>query len=870
MREIILLHTLKSDPSLLVRQFWSLLFGVTTMAVLVAGLALWSTANPFLRNQQNEAIQKSAEDSARNVEIILHQHRQILAFVASQKDIISVSMGYVENADILKLLLTDAEVPENLVWLGLYDAFGTSLAEQKITNAGKSRFSNEDINSLIAPIIDPNGEILQSVLLQQDGPSFYLLIATPVRNNGFTEGVVVGKVDLLIDDIFPPSPIIRSATVMDANLAPTSMDDMDEMHSAVASSNLIVSIVPDREHVALAGRQLLFKTIGAISLVMFTACGALAILGRRHIIAPHLKLQEQKRELNELASVARLASDSIIITDLEEKIVWTNPAFEKLSGYTLCEVVGRRPCDFLQGARKTSPSLDARFGSVGDGVPIKTIIENIHKSGHRYWISLTITPLTDEDGAAYGFMSFASDITDAKHQREELIRSKDETEFQAMHDSLTGLPNRRALDAALKGRCAFNAEVGTMVRIDLDHFKNVNDNMGHAAGDFVLCQVADILSRCIRNNRIDRPADLAVRLGGDEFVILLGFGASVETAGELSTRLLSEIRHPMSFEGKSIKIGASFGIASSDDCVTAAEDVLAGADAALYEAKENGRNRVSIYTKALHRTVQDRREMALELRVAIERREFEPYFQPQFDAKTDAICGVEVLARWPSKRLGMLTPDSFIPVAEQLSLMPEIDKILFEKAIEQIMRLHKTGIFIPQISFNVTAERLTSGELISTIERLGENRPAIAIEILESVLVEEESDIFHFQVDRLREAGVAIEIDDFGSGHTSIVGIMKLNPDVMKVDQRLILPIVESEQARGLLQQIIGMGKVMGLKVTAEGVETDAHIAIVKSMGCDVLQGYGLAYPMPIDLLEEFVRSREHADGHLISGAKAG
>jgi EAL domain-containing protein (putative c-di-GMP-specific phosphodiesterase class I) len=241
--------------------------------------------------------------------------------------------------------------------------------------------------------------------------------------------------------------------------------------------------------------------------------------------------------------------------------------------------------------------------------------------------------------------------------------------------------------------------------------------------------------------------------------------------------------------------------------------------------------------------------------VAIADREFDPYFQPQFNAHTGKISGVEVLARWPSKQLGLVTPDSFLPIARQLYMMGELDQLMFDKASDQIMTLHQKGIRIPKISFNVTAERVIGGGALKSIRSLGENRPQISIEVLESVIVEDQLDVFWIEIEKLRKLGVGIEIDDFGSGHTSLVGALELRPDVLKIDRRLITPITTSKQAKKMLEQIVGMAKIIGLKITAEGVETIEHAKIATDCGCDILQGFGLALPMPIAELETFLQN---------------
>ncbi len=458
----------------------------------------------------------------------------------------------------------------------------------------------------------------------------------------------------------------------------------------------------------------------------------------------------------------------------------------------------------------------------------------------------------------YGFVAISSNITHARRQREAIIAAKHAIEHQALHDPLTGLPNRRALDAALKLRGEGQGALATLVRIDLDHFKSVNDTMGHEAGDFTLSEVARILKE------ETKVGDLAVRVGGDEFVLLLGPGETSANGAALAARMLARIRAPKSFENKVVRVGASFGIASNEDGLLDFDELLIGADAALYEAKELGRNRVRLYTPELHTVVQTRRCLARELRRAVAQQEFEPFFQPQFDARTLEITGVETLARWRSPEFGLVLPERFLPIARQLSVLEEIDDVIFRKSIEQIEGLILEGLKIPKLSVNVTAERVHDPLVFEAVMAHRHLVPEIAFEILESVLVEEQTDQFRFGLDRLRDAGIRIEVDDFGSGHASIVGLMHLRPDAMKIDQRLVEPITVDPLACGILKSIVNMAGMMNLNVIAEGVETMEHAEILREIGVDSLQGYAFAKPMDIADLRKFMRQqKEQSDGRL-------
>ena len=294
--------------------------------------------------------------------------------------------------------------------------------------------------------------------------------------------------------------------------------------------------------------------------------------------------------------------------------------------------------------------------------------------------------------------------------------------------------------------------------------------------------------------------------------------------------------------------------ASALDGVVDNEGILVGADAALYISKEKGRNTTTLYTPEVHRHVRTKRRSSAEIERAIEKREFEPYFQPQVDAQTRSFAGLEALARWNHPEQGVLLPGAFLPLAEQLSLVPEIDDIVYTKGLVAVQELNEDGFAVPKVSFNVGARQLEN-PLLRTINQgydLGETR--VAFEVLESVLVEEQSHVFASQIAQLRELGFGVEVDDFGSGHASIVGLMQLRPDVMKLDQRLVTPLDKDKNAATTLRALIEIGKTHGIKVTAEGVESEEHARLLTEFGVDTLQGFCFSKPLPVAQLRVFLR----------------
>jgi diguanylate cyclase (GGDEF)-like protein/PAS domain S-box-containing protein len=804
---------------------------------------------PFLVKHQEEALATQARKEARNLQSVIERHRLLLSYVGNSPEIVSLVMGYVSSTDSIQDQFRSMLRPDALSWISLHDVVGDEIVNFTLRPEDRNAVSDSDVEKLLLAVVDEKPDGRLGVIYQSEQGISRVVLVVPVLSNGFVEGALVGGFRLNQNEIFRQNEIAREHRIV-----PVREDGSVEFApngSKVATldnANLAVVLIPDTAATSQAAQAVLTNVAGAVGLVLTAAFALFAALGRRALIEPHKKLERQKQSMSELAAIAERANDSIMVCDLNARIVWTNPAFERLTGYSSVDIIGKSPFKLLHGPDTDRKTAAAIIEAAKARVPIKTEILNYTIHGHPHWVSITVSPLRDEKGEFFRFATIANDVTEARRQRDAIISAKKEIEHQALHDPLTGLPNRRALDAAIQERTGHGA---TLIRIDLDHFKYINDTLGHEAGDFALCEVARIL------REETSEADLPVRVGGDEFVIFMGQGKGIDDAEALAEQILVRIREPKIQGSKTIRFGASFGVASTQDDLLTLDQLIVGADAALYEAKDMGRNRVRRYSKDLHHQVLDRRSLAREIRLAIAREEFVPYFQPQFCARTRAIVGVETLVRWASPTLGLVMPDKFLPVARQLSAIEDIDGIIFEKALRDIDFLNRQGFDIPKVSFNVTAERVSNPDLFTAVLKHQVGRPKIAFEILESVLIEDQSELFRFSLDRLREMGVSIEVDDFGSGHASILGLMHLMPDVMKIDKELVLPITESDTALGLMRQVVGMADLMGLKITAEGVETLEHADILADLGCDTLQGYAFTKPLSTDDLATFLRTYE-------------
>ncbi|MEL7459706.1 MAG: EAL domain-containing protein [Pseudomonadota bacterium] len=426
-----------------------------------------------------------------------------------------------------------------------------------------------------------------------------------------------------------------------------------------------------------------------------------------------------------------------------------------------------------------------------------------------------------------------------------------ENEWQALHDGLTGLPNRRYFDRTFHERLTVAKSGGVadalLVRIDLDHFKHVNDILGHEAGDHVLKRVADVLKSSFR--AVDFPA----RIGGDEFSVLMAPGTSEADALNIVERARLTLAEPMYYNDRPCRFGSSFGLAATDDLADVGDELHLYADAALYRAKTRGRNRVETYTPSLHKELTINRRIAEQLHIALEEDQFEPYFQPQFYTKTGALAGTEVLLRWNHPTDGVLAPGDFMAVADQIKVVGDIDRVVMEKCRDAIERFREKGIILPKVGLNVSASRMHDPNVIDLARSIASPDTRIAFELLESILVEEESDVFRFHLDQIRDAGIEIEIDDFGSGHASILSVMESQASALKIDQRLIKPLSHDERARSLVRAIIEIADTLDISTVAEGVETKEHVEILQTLGCDVLQGYLFSRPLNEEAFARFV-----------------
>ena len=454
-------------------------------------------------------------------------------------------------------------------------------------------------------------------------------------------------------------------------------------------------------------------------------------------------------------------------------------------------------------------------------------------------------------------VALTEDLTRSKALTEarnvELESARASIEHNALHDFLTKLPNRMYLERELEARaqrCAATGKGVVVLHLDLDRFKQINDTLGHSAGDAMLTHTAEAIRACLRKD------DFVARTGGDEFVVVCDADMEMDGFKDLAHRLIEAVRKPTAFDGHECRFGMSIGIAGAVGAEVDRQRLLVNADIALYRAKSLGRNRAEFFTETLQAEIVRDKQTADSIMAGLERGEFIPFFQPQFDARTFELAGVEALARWRHPTRGLVPPSEFIGIAEELNVVAAIDRAILEGGLAAFRRWQGLKLAIPRFSVNVSLRRLRDENLLPTLRKLDIQPGTLSFELVESIYLDENDDAFSQTIDEIKALGIDIEIDDFGTGYASIVSLTKLKPRRLKIDRQLVIPIVRSEGQRRLVQSIVDIGKSLDIEIVAEGVETMEHARLLRDLGCDLLQGYAFAKPMAAEALERFVTAR--------------
>jgi diguanylate cyclase (GGDEF)-like protein/PAS domain S-box-containing protein len=472
----------------------------------------------------------------------------------------------------------------------------------------------------------------------------------------------------------------------------------------------------------------------------------------------------------------------------------------------------------------------------------------LHRDGHAVWISITVSALLDAAGDRR-YITVVEDISRRKGAEEKLLRL-------ANHDALTGLPNRLLLEDRLGHAIAHAHRTGTLVAVmfvDLDRFKNVNDSLGHDAGDEVIVEIGRRIARNLRET------DTAARQGGDEFVVVLGDLAHQDDACTVARKILDTLCQPMLLRGQEIFPTGSIGIGLYPRDGTDAQSLLKNADTAMYRAKNDGGNTYQFYADGMGMHALDSLRLEGALRRALERDEFLLYYQPQVDIATGAIVGVEALLRWKPRIGPMVPPGDFIPIAEQTGLIVPIGDWVLATACAQQKAWREAGLPPLVVSVNLSARQFQHQDLVELVARLvrdtGCDPSCLALEITETAVMEKpQAAVAIFR--QLKEMGVQLAIDDFGTGYSSLAYLKRFPIDSQKLDRSFVNDITRDADDAAIVHSLIALAHSMKLKVVAEGVEDARQLQFLREHGCDQMQGYYVSRPVPAVEIEALLRQQ--------------
>jgi diguanylate cyclase (GGDEF)-like protein/PAS domain S-box-containing protein len=554
---------------------------------------------------------------------------------------------------------------------------------------------------------------------------------------------------------------------------------------------------------------------------------------------------------------------NIIVTDLEGRITSVNPAAERMLLYREEELRGRSlmmlhdPCEVDTRAEELSLELETVVPPTFEVLRLKANLRirdekewtYIRKNGSRVPVQLTMSAVEDESGVVTGFMGMSYDLTERKD-------ADDYIYHLAHHDTLTGLPGRSLLRDRLevaieRGRRFQN--VFAVLMIDLDHFKRVNDSLGHQAGDIVLCEVAERLKRLLR--RVDTIA----RFGGDEFIVLISELHSRDYAEHVARKISKALAMPIRVFGHELTVTASIGVSLFPDSVSP-DELIKHADIAMYRSKTLGRNDIVAFTPDLGEELMQRLAMESALRVALERDEFFLVYQPQVSLDNYSLTGMEALIRWNNPELGLVMPSDFIPIAEETGLIVAIGAWAVRTACRQIAELERELGQKLMIAVNVSPRQVHQQDFQATIESAlaesGLDPYSLEIEITEHLLMrdsEESLGIF----EQIQALGVTTAIDDFGTGFSNMSYITRFKIDRIKIDRSFISRCADDENSLAVTTAIIALAHSLKMRVVAEGVETVEQANMLRRLGCDFAQGYLYSRPLPLDGLREYARLKQ-------------
>lgn len=572
-----------------------------------------------------------------------------------------------------------------------------------------------------------------------------------------------------------------------------------------------------------------------------------------HVCDNITEAKYKEQQLEQAAVFFEQSNEALMIADTNGKILSVNAAFCRITGYPKDEVIGRTP-HILYSGMHDKAFYENMWGSLVHNGSWQGEIWNRRKNGEVYPEWLSISKATSARYNEDFYISVFTDISSIKETDRKLY-------FYANHDPLTGLANRVNFESQLKKQleiCKRRDLQIALLFLDLDKFKEINDTYGHTIGDAVLKTVTKRLTSSVRSE------DFIARLGGDEFVIIAAGAENTEGILILARKLNDVIKEPITIDKHVFFISLSIGIAIYPEHGANTEDLIKHADAAMYEVKESGRNGFMLYDERFGQKISFRIQTQNELIRGINNDEFELYYQPVINLQNGKVIGAEALIRWHHPNNGLVFPNSFIPIVEEGEYIHEFGKMVYLKAIQDLVSFHQQ---IPtdkafHVSVNIAPKQFFETDfvknLVLTAQDFGIHPSAIELELLETQIMKSPQvaqDVFS----ELSQHGFKIALDDFGKGYSSLSYLKLFKLNKLKIDQSFVRDMLDDNNDKEIIQTIISMGKIFGMNVHAEGVETKAHEILLKEMGCDCAQGYLYSRPIPLGEFLQWYREYHSA-----------
>lgn len=543
------------------------------------------------------------------------------------------------------------------------------------------------------------------------------------------------------------------------------------------------------------------------------------------------------------AKIIEQIHDAVVATDLQGVVTSWNKGAELLTGYESSEFIGKNISELF--SPKENKLILKNMKAILRGEEYRIQARVTQKSKKSIDADATFSVLRDERNKPIGIIGYAQDVTERETAQKALLEEKGKLSHQANHDTLTGLPNRALFNDRLERsllKAKRNDTKIALLFIDLDHFKDINDSLGHVVGDKVLQRVSQLLLGAIREE------DTLSRLGGDEFTIILENLTQGQDASLLAKKIIDALSKTISVGDHDLYVSCSVGVSLYPDDGNQSLNLIKYADSAMYKAKSEGRNNFQFYSSEMTELAFERLVMETSLREAIKKEEFVVYYQAQVNGTNNKIVGMEALVRWNHPTMGLVSPNYFIPLAESTGLIVEIDRYVMKTAMRDLAHWREQGLTPGVLSMNLAIKQLKQQDFLSTFDRLMRETSCkpewIALEVTEGQIMSNPEESIKV-LRTLSDLGIALSVDDFGTGYSSLSYLKKLPIDKLKIDQSFVRDLPDDEEDAAIAKAVIALAKSLNLGIIAEGVETEKQKNFMIENGCEHIQGYLYSKPAP-------------------------